>query len=495
MTLVLCNGPVESGSRAVLALVLAAGPCERLRAAGRLLPGPAEAFLGQHAGRPGHRAWLQHWPGDERHVGLAAAHGVHVLNTLRDPLEVLLAAHARALGRAAGTPADLRAYFFTGGGRQRLAAYLRMMRDWAQAPAPRVHTVRHAGLEQAFETEVRALLAFLGMAPEPARLARARAAFERLRARSAAARGPGAARSQPAIDAEVLGEVRALAGQSGLAEAAAVPQARPPAPALPAPADFVITGFPKCGTSALARGLERLEGVRLDRDGGQLESPFFADDAGVARLRALAPGEPGDGRIRGHKFTAYVYNPAALRRAAALCPQAVFIACIRDPLRALLSWREMHRRIAAENRLPRHPVNASEESRAFYQGASIEDYYHRFARPRLAYTRHLQRLVSLVGPAPLVVVSQEYLAAREGWALAAVGGVLGTRLPADHPQSPPHRSLAERADALAVPADLRRELDDEHRRLLAFVRALPAARRHTLVLVDDAAAPLTRPAA
>jgi hypothetical protein len=46
-----------------------------------------------------------------------------------------------------------------------------------------------------------------------------------------------------------------------------------------------------------------------------------------------------------------------------------------------------------------------------------------------------------------------------------------------------------------VPADLRRELDDEHRRLLAFVRALPAARRHTLVLVDDAAAPLTRPAA
>lgn len=248
-------------------------------------------------------------------------------------------------------------------------------------------------------------------------------------------------------------------------------------------ADFVVVGFPKCGTSALVRLVERLPGVRIDRRNGALEAPFYTSDEGVEELRRQQ-GEAGE-TLNGHKFTAYIYNPGALRRLARDNFDPLFIVCVRDPLRSLVSWHEMHRRIAEAG--TKHFVNETAESSEFYRTASLDAYYERFAKPRLEYAGHIRRLLTVLDEPRLMVIAQERLAADpEGVSrefLAALGGVAEFAASPESPASPskPHVGFADRVDDVPVSDEVARDLRVQREALQALLAEL-ADRENVTVL-------------
>jgi hypothetical protein len=235
-------------------------------------------------------------------------------------------------------------------------------------------------------------------------------------------------------------------------------------------ADFVIIGFPKCGTSALTRALGTLPKVQVDRFvDGQLEAPYFAAEQQLEALRTLRQKSPRAAAV-GHKFSAYVYNETALKRIASTVPRSLLVLCVRNPNKALVSWREMHRRIAALGTNKAHFVNHSDESRRFYTEASLEEYYRHYARDRLTYAAHIERVRELTPDQPLVLVSQEFMAAR----MQRVLQVLAKRLSLPPPKlvtARAHRGVADEMEPEGLSDESKAELAAEQMKLNALFEA------------------------
>jgi hypothetical protein len=164
--------------------------------------------------------------------------------------------------------------------------------------------------------------------------------------------------------------------------------------------EITITGFPKCGTTALLRRFSEDAEMHVIRStSGAYEVPW-------PQIRDV-PQELPEGRIVAHKFAAYVYSRAAVQHLVARNAGSVIVLCVRDPLLSLISWHNMHRAIARAEKPSEHFAWLE---RDFYADCAIDDYYHRFARMRLRYDHYLNDLLGLVPTERLVVVSQERMA-------------------------------------------------------------------------------------
>lgn len=234
--------------------------------------------------------------------------------------------------------------------------------------------------------------------------------------------------------------------------------------------DFVVTGFPKCGTSALMRLIETLDGVAIARVNRSLEVPLYHGGEAAARIAHLRQGLPG--RRNGHKFVAYIYNRGALERMVRDNPRMLFIVCVRDPRRSLVSWREMHRRIALDESQTGHFVTQSEESRRFFRDASADEYYRGWVNDRLQYASHIRRLLDTVSPARVMVIDQGVLARDPDRVLAAVAAELGLPCPARLQVAQAHVSYAEKAGDDPLGAELKAALGAENEALQALLDQL-----------------------
>lgn len=164
--------------------------------------------------------------------------------------------------------------------------------------------------------------------------------------------------------------------------------------------EIVITGFPKCGTTALLRAFGSDAELQLiKRPDGAVELTWPL----IQTMRI----PPHDGKILTHKFTAYVFNTEALTYLAEINPNSAIVLCIRDPKKSLISWHRMHQSIAKSGRQKQHMAYRERE---FYADCTISDYYERFARRRLKYDKHLRTLLTIVPKERIVVVSQERMA-------------------------------------------------------------------------------------
>jgi hypothetical protein len=164
--------------------------------------------------------------------------------------------------------------------------------------------------------------------------------------------------------------------------------------------EITITGFPKCGTTALLRRFsDDAEMHVILSSSGAYEVPW-------PQIRDV-PRELPEGLIVVHKFAAYVYSGAALKHLVERNAGSVIVLCVRDPLLSLISWHNMHRKIARAEKPSEH---FAWQEREFYADCTIDDYYHRFARMRLRYDHYLNNLLGLVPTERLVVVSQERMA-------------------------------------------------------------------------------------
>lgn len=214
--------------------------------------------------------------------------------------------------------------------------------------------------------------------------------------------------------------------------------------------EIVVTGFPKCGTTALMNRFE------ADAEIAVLRTPEGGLEVTWPRIKELAP-QLLDAPLGAHKFTAYAYNPEALRWLMASNPDRLFVLCVRDPAKVLVSWHNMHRTIA---RLGQQPGHFAVRERDFYANCSISDYYRHFAERPLRYHKHFNRLIRIVPIEQLVVVSQERMARGiEGiaeWIKTLARHREAAPVTPDGPTAA-HRGYADKADE-TVPDAIMQEL-------------------------------------
>ncbi|MBK1724681.1 hypothetical protein CKO23_21075 [Thiocystis violacea] len=174
--------------------------------------------------------------------------------------------------------------------------------------------------------------------------------------------------------------------------------------------------------------------------------------------------------IVAHKFTAYVYNKEALEYLTGANSESIMVLCVRDPLRALVSWWNMHRSIARSGNNPGH---FAYKERDFYADCNIPDYYERFARRRLQYDRHFEAMLSIVPQQRLVVVSQERMAKDLGSVADYIKALARRERPS--PLVTPdggktYKGYADRADT-TLPGEIQAELKGVGERLEMAVRS------------------------
>lgn len=233
-------------------------------------------------------------------------------------------------------------------------------------------------------------------------------------------------------------------------------------PGVPRLMDFAVVGFPKCGTSVLMRMLETLDNVKIERLDEALEAPYFTSQENLQRLHEQRDSAgDSDATIVGHKFSSYAFHEYPLERL--FWYRVRMIICVRDPTRALVSWRNMHRVIAEKGTPAGHFVNKSEESRRFYTEASLEEYYHAFARERLHYAAFIRRIVEIADGTPVAIVAQSAMAVRMDEVVSTLAGFLGVHAPAERDQTQPHRGVGDTVSPAGLSekslAELARERD------------------------------------
>lgn len=106
--------------------------------------------------------------------------------------------------------------------------------------------------------------------------------------------------------------------------------------------DFIILGFPKCGTTSLARLLETLDGVECcDLKEPHYFSPEFPALCSVNSpedYRALFPQLSQSKTFEASTW--YAYSPTALHRMLKIKPDVRMVLCLRDPLRMAASYHQ-----------------------------------------------------------------------------------------------------------------------------------------------------------
>lgn len=106
--------------------------------------------------------------------------------------------------------------------------------------------------------------------------------------------------------------------------------------------DFVILGFPKCGTTSLARLLDGLDRVKC----AEVKEPHFFSPEFPATRPVTCPEHYRElyseinNRMTFEASTWYSYSPNAIRQMLELNPSIKFIVCLRDPIRMLASYHQ-----------------------------------------------------------------------------------------------------------------------------------------------------------
>lgn len=173
---------------------------------------------------------------------------------------------------------------------------------------------------------------------------------------------------------------------------------------------FLIVGFPRGGTTWLARALGEHPDVFMARD---KELRFFNKrfDRGLGWYAAqFAPGEASV--HRGEATPYYIYNRETMARVAATVPDALLLVCMRHPVdRAYSEWW-MHRSLDGGER----PLPGTLDGWREELGPLLR---------RSRYAEYLERLEQLFPRERVLPLIYEELVGKPDAGFAAVCGFLG----------------------------------------------------------------------
>jgi hypothetical protein len=183
---------------------------------------------------------------------------------------------------------------------------------------------------------------------------------------------------------------------------AAVPDGLPGAPgALP---EFVIIGAQRCGTTSLYRYLAGHPSVRT-ASGKELQFLSLHHRRGLRWYRGHFPARPPG--VRSFEASPYyLFDPEVPARAAALLPQARFIALLRDPVERAYS-HYLHSRAYGVEPLSFADAIDAEPDRLAGAGHAARRRWSYLARGR--YAEQLERWFAQVPRERLLVLRTERL--------------------------------------------------------------------------------------
>jgi hypothetical protein len=212
--------------------------------------------------------------------------------------------------------------------------------------------------------------------------------------------------------------------------------------------EFLIIGGQRCGTTSLYRYLAGHPSVRT-ATGKELQFLSLHHGRGLRWYRGHFPVRP-PGVLSFEASPYYLFDPDVPARAAALLPDARFIALLRDPAdRAYSHYR--HSRGYGVEPLSFADALDAEPARLATGGHTARRRYSYVARGR--YAEQLSRWFGAVGRDRVLVVRTEQLDDRYGDILDFLG--------LDRVPAPDRRHTRRRADAPDLPAGLRQRLDAE----------------------------------
>jgi Sulfotransferase domain len=177
--------------------------------------------------------------------------------------------------------------------------------------------------------------------------------------------------------------------------------------------DWVVAGFAKCGTSALVRYLSAMPMINVatsNEDGTGLEINYFLDKSKLDSNYLQARYKTGF--LNGHKYAAYLQLPKteyALERMIAENPRIKIIVCIRPIKSVLVSWYNMHKKIAKTGELGSHNMCKDSQTRLYYLTITLDDYFEKFYQ-RLEYCRLLEQLFNIFPSSQVHIMSMNSLA-------------------------------------------------------------------------------------
>jgi hypothetical protein len=212
--------------------------------------------------------------------------------------------------------------------------------------------------------------------------------------------------------------------------------------------EFLIIGGQRCGTTSLYRYLAGHPSVRA-ATGKELQFLSLHHGRGLRWYRGHFPVRP-PGVLCFEASPYYLFDPDVPARAAALLPDARFIALLRDPADRAYS-HYLHSRAYGVEPLSFAGALDAEPARLATGGHTARRRYSYVARGR--YAEQLSRWFGAVGRDRVLVVRTEQLDDRYGDILDFLG--------LDRVPVPDRRHTRRRADAPELPAGLRQRLDAE----------------------------------
>ncbi len=162
--------------------------------------------------------------------------------------------------------------------------------------------------------------------------------------------------------------------------------------------EIVIVGFPKCGTSALVKAFEAEDDTHVMRSATGSVDAKFPDRSNLPHDKLIV-----------HKFPSYILSRGVLERLRdEISPEAEIVVCFRRLPLVLLSWHNMHRRIArtGQERQPNHFVHRDPE---FWANCGVDEYYHRSVH-RFRIDTFFDQLLRVFPDERVTVVAQERMA-------------------------------------------------------------------------------------
>ena len=129
--------------------------------------------------------------------------------------------------------------------------------------------------------------------------------------------------------------------------------------------DFIIAGFSKCGTTALARNLDKHPDIKIGRlHDGKGELMFFNDKKRWEKGYKWYFNH-FNAACAGDKTPSYVYTSECMERIANILPEIKLIFCVRNPVDRLISW--YNHKIIRDKKLSPETFPFS-SYRSFYMG-------------------------------------------------------------------------------------------------------------------------------
>jgi|GEM_PF-165360 len=230
------------------------------------------------------------------------------------------------------------------------------------------------------------------------------------------------------------------------------------------PQDFIVAGFPNCGSAATARQIHEAAGANVGRRTPKPGTGRFQADA----TRADFVPESRfyvDGLRNGHNFSGYALSRPKLTALHEWSPDARIIICTGAPLETLYAWFDEYRMVAERGDPPSHGAMQDPE---FYRTCSLDDFYGFFGEKRLRHAEGVTNVIETFGADQVYLIDRPRQLREPEAAAQFLSTVIGCEIgvPTDaettvptiadadrDPESLPSDDLVDRLDALRVALD------------------------------------------